>query len=190
MRLLLVDNNSKFLKALHKNFPEATIVNCSDLKLDSFDGFDAVILSGGYGMGPIVECYQDNLREIELVKNSIIPVLGICFGCQVVAAAFGSGISRIPEKRTGEHEIELLVQNEPLFVEFAAKFTAYESHKWSVTVLGPQLSPIAKSVDGFEVIRHKNKPIFGVQFHPEVSEVPAVQQILNNFLLVVQKTNV
>ncbi|MEI6144754.1 MAG: gamma-glutamyl-gamma-aminobutyrate hydrolase family protein, partial [Candidatus Berkelbacteria bacterium] len=77
------------------------------------------------------------------------------------------------------------IQNDPIFANIS-NLKVYESHRWIVKKVGEDLLALAKSEDGIEVIKHKNRLIYGVQFHPEMlADDTCDQTIIKNFLTLI-----
>jgi GMP synthase-like glutamine amidotransferase len=162
MKILLIDNGTKHLRKLKdllKDF-EVDIYPLFD-KYPSFYGYNLIILSGGSNYA--VKTNPDKFeREINLIKDAKIPIIGICQGCEIIAYTFNSDLEKINPKTKGVRNIEFIDKD-----FFRSKMVeVYEAHRWVIKRLGKKLTGIAKSQTGFEVIKHK--PIYGLQFHPEM----------------------
>lgn len=171
MRTLLVDNGSFFLDNLRQllgTYPdnEVTVVNYSVIPGREKNNYDLIILSGGHHK---VIDHADDLykEEINLILTGRTPILGICLGCELIAYAYGSHLDFIGHKEEGLIEISI-VNDDPIFKNIRDPIPVYESHKYSISELPKEISQLAKSKDGPEIIKHISKPIYGFQFHPEV----------------------
>lgn len=109
--------------------------------------------------------------EIELIRRTAkrgIPILGICFGHQLIAKAFGSEVVR-RERRVGFAYIEKLEDDE-LFAGLPSRWRAPVYHQDRVESVPDGFKPIATSdYCTIQAMRHTALPIWTVQFHPEVS---------------------
>ncbi len=125
-----------------------------------------VILSGA----PVLLAETDSKLYVErysFLKGSKIPVLGICFGHQLLGILYGAKVFRAEEVRI-ETEISVVEKNK-LFDGFEEKITMVEDHTEGVT-LPPSFTLLASSAKyEVEAMKHPTLNIFGVQFHPEVS---------------------
>jgi GMP synthase (glutamine-hydrolysing) len=141
---------------------------------------DAYVLSGGPH-----SIHKDEVSEVyRKVIDSRKPVLGICLGHQLIAHHFGG---KIMEGRVGEYaEVEIeVVDEDELFAGIPKKFMAWESHRDEVSEIPEYLKVLAKSATcPIEALKHKSRPIYGVQFHPEVEHTQEGPNILKNFLKV------
>jgi GMP synthase (glutamine-hydrolysing) len=110
-----------------------------------------------------------NIINSKLIKHSLEkdkPLLGICYGAEILALTLGSTIKKMSSSRYGLHEIEIIKSN-PLC---SGKIQCFESHSYMVSKLNSFFTQIASSVDcKFEIFRYDDKNIFGTQFHPEMS---------------------
>lgn len=137
-----------------------------DFKLEDLDNVAGVIISGA----PILLTEVDQhpyLEKFTWLSSFEKPVLGICFGHQIIGLHFGAFVSRQKEDRDWQ-EIEILEES-ILFDKLPNEFQQMEDHCESISV-PPNFNLIATSDSCVnEAMQHKTKRIFGVQFHPEVS---------------------
>ncbi|MDB5245491.1 MAG: synthase, small subunit [Parcubacteria group bacterium] len=126
--------------------------------------YDLVVLSGSSRF-PIAYNLETLAPELKLIRECITPLLGICFGAELLAVAYGGTLRDAGPKEKGVYEIFAEV-NDPLFMGRSA-FEAYEAHRWTIDSLPDELEILAFSAMGPEIIRHRTKPQYGFQFHPE-----------------------
>ncbi len=166
MKTLLIDNGTKHLgklkELLYSN--EFDIYSLISKYPDS-SNYDLVILSGGsqFSVTSAPEIFR---QEIQLIKSSKTPIIGICEGCEAIAYAFDAKLEYQERKSKGLRKV-VPINNNSLFGDLEY-VEAYEAHHWAITDLGKDLIGLAKSRTGFEVIKHKQKLIYGLQFHPEM----------------------
>lgn len=112
-----------------------------------------------------------------------IPLLGICYGMQALAAVSGGQVESSPEREYGRVEIEI-DKLSPLFAGIPDdKITVWMSHGDRVRSLSSGFRGIAHSAGSpVAAMANDEKRIYGVQFHPEVTHTPIGREILGNFL--------
>jgi len=125
--------------------------------------------------------------SVAAIKNLAgkLPILGICLGHQSIGAAFGGRISRAGQIMHGKTS-QISHNNQDLFKGIPNPFEATRYHSLIVEPdsLPPCLEITATALDDQEImgIKHRNLPIWGIQFHPESILTKAGMDILDNFL--------
>lgn len=165
-KILIIDNGSKQLDKLKKLLDnhDVTVIKREAIYLP-VGNFDLIILSGG-GEYSVINDTEVFKKELELIKNVQVPLIGICLGSELVAFAFGATLEKSPVKKRGFVDIKTVGAESPFDKNKTIK--VYESHRWSIKELGDNLVGIAKSDDGWEIVKHKIKSIYRLQFHPEM----------------------
>jgi len=111
-----------------------------------------------------------------------IPILGICYGMQLLSYWFDGVVSRSTKKEYGKSLLQAEVDN-PLFKGLNDVETVWMSHGDSLSRIPEHFDVIARSDNSpYAAIHHKDRPVFGLQFHPEVTHTPNGMMILDNFL--------
>jgi GMP synthase (glutamine-hydrolysing) len=111
-----------------------------------------------------------------------IPILGICYGLQVISDMLGGKVRHTKGREFGKAEL-FIDDNHTLFNHMPGNFTCWASHGDHVTKLPPGFRTIAHTLNApVAAIGHTQKKIYGVQFHPEVTHTERGTQILANFL--------
>ena len=140
---------------------------------------EVIILSGS----PASLTQDQPPRPDPIIWELNLPILGICFGMQLIADHFGGRISSADKKEYGYAELSLNPA-ELLFKDLQATEKVWMSHGDSVSELSDSLLTIATTANSaYAAIRHKTLPIFALQFHPEVVNSPCGNQLLANFLI-------
>lgn len=137
-----------------------------------------IILSGG----PSSVYDEDAYRCDEVIFQLGIPVLGICYGMQLLVHQFGGVVEKRETKNSGKETITV-VEPSPLFQDLPEEQQVYMSHGDVVTELPEGFSITASSPTcSIAAIHHEDKAFFGVQFHPEVEHTVYGKDILKNFV--------
>jgi GMP synthase (glutamine-hydrolysing) len=166
--LLVVDNGSVYTPSLLKciqdlnfDFESHTFSNVPSLDLDNYS---SIILSGRRKNNPEMNIVNSKLVKYSVEENK--PLLGICYGAEILALTLGGTIKKMTSSRHGLYEIDI-TKNNPLC---SGKIKGFESHSYMVSKLDSSFTQIATSDDcKFEIFQYNNKNIFGTQFHPEMS---------------------
>lgn len=137
-----------------------------------------IILSGSPASALAKKCPQPDKEIFKLG----LPVLGICYGMQVISEMLGGKVKHTDEREFGKAEL-FIDDNRDLFSGLPGNFTAWTSHGDYVTKLPEGFSVSAHTVNSpIAAISNKRRRIFAVQFHPEVTHTEKGNQIISNFL--------
>jgi len=137
-----------------------------------------IILSGGPGS----VCKKDAPLPHHDIFNLKIPILGICYGMQVMGHLLGGKVAPVERREYGSSEL-FVDDNEDLFCNLSSHLTVWMSHGDQMVKLPPDFEVIAHTKTcPLAGIRDKKRKLYGVQFHPEVAHTPKGREILQNFL--------
>lgn len=140
----------------------------------------AIILSGG----PASTTEADSPRVDHAVFEAGVPILGICYGEQLICAELGGRVESGHHREFGRAEI-VITQDSPLFAGIGAvdhREPVWMSHGDRVTAIPEGFKVIATSQGApFAAIADETRKIYGVQFHPEVMHTPRGAALLKNF---------
>jgi GMP synthase (glutamine-hydrolysing) len=166
--LLVVDNGSIYTKNLIDFLNKKNILfeiqTPHLLNLNLLKNYGFVILSGR----------RQNEKKINEINSKIIvysiknniKLLGICYGAEILALTLGGTIRKISSLQKGNETINVLREN----LISSDSLNVFESHGFEISKLPDKLIPIAESNNcKYEIIQYEKKPIFGTQFHPEMS---------------------
>jgi len=187
MKTLIVDNYDSFTYNLYQLVGTVTgiapiVVRNDQLTWAQFLELapDRVILSPGPG-------HPDNERDFGICRRilleSNVPVLGVCLGLQGLASVFGGKVIHAPEPRHGR--ISTIHHNgSALFSNIPQSFQAVRYHSLIVAQPVPDCLRItARTEDDFVMgLEHRERPLFGVQFHPESISSEYGDQLIRNFI--------
>ena len=124
--------------------------------------------------------------SIELIKSSSVPVLGVCLGHQAIGAAFGGKIVKAPEIFHGKLS-KVIHNQEKLFENISSPYSVVRYHsliieKNSLPDVLQITGVLEENPDIIMAIQHKERPIYGVQFHPESIDTDYGMKLIENFL--------
>ncbi|RLG56528.1 MAG: anthranilate/aminodeoxychorismate synthase component II [Hadesarchaea archaeon] len=187
MRVVVVDNVDSFVYNLVQYIGElgadpVVFTNRASLQEIKRAEPDRIVISPG----PKTPEYAGVSVEIIRKLGSTVPILGVCLGHQAIGYAFGGRI--VPAKRLMHGKVSKIKHDESeLFRGVPNPFEATRYHSLAVdkATLPSCLHITAVTADADEEImglRHREYPIFGVQFHPESILTPHGKLILKNFL--------
>jgi GMP synthase (glutamine-hydrolysing) len=184
MRIFVVDNGGQWThrewRVLRDLGAETKIIsNITPLETIASEGVDGLVLSGGAAR---INWETVKLGRIGEYLESGIPVLGICLGHQFIALHFKGDVGPSEPPEFGKTQIEVC-RPSPLFKGIPSRFTAWESHNDEIKELPGSFEVLASSQNcRIQAIRHKTRPIFGLQFHPEVEDTEFGEEIFRNFM--------
>lgn len=165
MKILLIDNGTTLLDKLKKLIPgDESVVSFDTFTAEAAAHSELIILSGS-SEGPLFSQKPRFTEEISFIRETKKPVIGICFGHELIVQAFGGSLHELPQQKVGTVVINVERDHELFWGR--QQFSAYENHRWGIKTLPDDFEVLASSEHGPEVIRHKSRPIYGFQFHPE-----------------------
>ncbi|MDB4882235.1 MAG: synthase, partial [Gemmatimonadetes bacterium] len=183
-RILIIDYGSQYTQLIARRVREARVYSEIHPPTRSLEWIrdwnpTGIILSGGPN-----SVYAEHAPTADPAMFGVAPVLGVCYGMQLIAHLLGGKVIRGDRREYGRAEIRPTVQS-ALFDGFDAGETAtvWMSHGDHIEATPPGFRVTAASEGNpFAAFEHENRPIFGVQFHPEVAHTPRGRELLANFL--------
>ncbi|MGW1128886.1 aminodeoxychorismate synthase component I [Streptomyces sp. NPDC002526] len=185
MKTLLIDNYDSFSHNVahylgEVNGTEPTVIRNDEpgWRADHLDGFDNVVISPGPGT-PGVPADFGICRDV--ISAGRIPLLGVCLGHQGIAMLGGGTIALAPEPRHGRKS-PVFHDGTGLFAGIPSPQEVVRYHSWAVDRLSDDLEALAWTSDGvLMALRHRERPQWGVQFHPESISTGHGHRLLANF---------
>jgi len=184
--LLIIDNQSAFIKKFKRqflaeqDFDYVFFDHNQPITLSAKTKIKGIILSGGRGTP-----YEPlNLTSnFVALMNFDVPILGFCLGHEIIAVNYGGRIKKLQEYHKKKETITITKPEDPIFLDLnKTEVPLIKRHSYHVADIPPSFESIALSdTCPNEVIKHKSKPIYGFQSHPEVSGKDGLV-IINNFL--------
>jgi len=184
----ILDFGSQYVQLIARRVREAGVFSLlvrPDISVEELRAMNpkGLILSGGpasvYEHGA-PQC-DPNLFELG------VPILGICYGMQAASQLLGASVQGAHAREYGRAQLTI-TDDADLLAGVPQQTTVWMSHGDQVDSLNEDFVPLAKTPTcPFAAVRHKTRPFFGVQFHPEVTHTPHGIDILSNFLFHVCK---
>ncbi|MFE1173102.1 aminodeoxychorismate synthase component I [Streptomyces sp. NPDC058773] len=172
MRVLLIDNYDSYTYNLYQLLAKVYGITPVVVRNDAaawehldLNGFDAAVISPGPGHPGIP---RDFGRSRDVLEHSRLPVLGVCLGHQGMGLLSGARIIPAPQPRHG-YLSTVRHSGDRLFAGIPQEFTAVRYHSLSIAEPAPaHLQITARAEDGVVMgLAHRDRPWWGVQFHPE-----------------------
>lgn len=167
--IIIIDCGSSktlFIESCVDEFEDVRVVGMSEFHYSAFSSAQGFIISGA----PILLTEKDPMPYLTLfswLNDTDKPVLGICFGHQLLGLTHGAQASRIREDRDWQ-TIEVLVDC-PLFDKLPNEIELMEDHCEAISIPANFIHVAVSDACVNEAMMHQTKSFFGVQFHPEVS---------------------
>ncbi|HEX8071400.1 MAG TPA: glutamine-hydrolyzing GMP synthase [Pyrinomonadaceae bacterium] len=138
-----------------------------------------LILSGGPA-----SVYDEGAPQLPagLLDHLDCPVLGICYGLQLLTVALGGEVRPSRSREYGYSRLAVTEPASPLFAGLPAELDVWLSHGDYVTEVPPGFRITARTGEALNAFEDLSKRIYGVQFHPEVAHTPLGADILRNFV--------
>ena len=172
----MVNNYGQFNHLIRRAIRETveTDLISNQTPLEKIDA-NGLILGGGPTLDRAGRC-AEYLRDLD------IPILGICLGMQLMGTTFGGKV--VPGSMGGYAEVDVQVLKEDdILLGLPPRFKTWASHMDQVSELPECFEILARSnVCEIEAMKHLTRPLYGVQWHPEVVHTEHGQELLDNFI--------
>ena len=189
-KIIIIDFGSQVTKLIARRIRElgvfSEIITVKELRnIKNFDQIKGIILSGG----PSTVTKKSHLSIPKEIFQKKIPVLGICYGLQLIAKLFGGTIRSLKKKREFGRAFLFKKKNSLLLKSLPRnKNIVWMSHQDAVMKIPKGFKTLASTRESkHTVIENYKHKIYGVQFHPEVTHTENGKQILKNFIFLICK---
>tara|TARA_Y100001970_G_scaffold256361_1_gene334018 strand:+ start:500 stop:2059 length:1560 start_codon:yes stop_codon:yes gene_type:complete len=184
-KIIIIDYGSQFTQLIARKIRElgvySEIINFNQVKnLKNNHLYKGIILSGG----PLTIANKNSSSLNSYIIKLNIPILGICYGHQILAKKFGGKV-KISKKREFGHATVKSISKSTITKNFFKKKnnTVWMSHQDIVSKLPNGFKKIASSNNSkYAIIANEKKKYYGIQFHPEVSHTQNGKILIKNFL--------
>ncbi len=187
--VLLIDNYDSFSYNLVQLIGELTdgnikVVRNDEITIDEIRKMnpESIIISPGPGKPEDAGICEDVVRQLK----DEYPILGVCLGHQSICEVFGAKVSYAKQLMHGKQSEMTILKEDPIFEGLGESFKGARYHSLSAdrNTIPDELEVIA--IDGKDgevmAVKHKEYPIYGLQFHPESVLTPEGKKLVNNFL--------
>lgn len=193
VKTLIIDNYDSFTYNLYDLISQVTgsrpkVLKNDDDKLNllDFTQIDAIVISPGPGR-------PERAKDIgfcsKILENTEVPTLGICLGHQAIADSFGGKVRLAPVPIHGKRS-EIFHNATGLFADIPTPFKAVRYHSLYVQDLPTDFEAVAWTSDGLNMgLRHRTRPIWSLQFHPESVCTERGKEIIGNFFGLAREAN-
>jgi anthranilate synthase component II len=186
LRVLLIDNYDSFTYNLYQYLCElgasVTVVRNDAVTVDEVRALspEFIVISPGPGVP------RDAGISVDLVRalGATTPILGVCLGHQAITEAYGGVVTRAPELMHGKAS-RICHDGQGIFDGLPPRFSAIRYHSLCAApeAIPEALEVTARSDSGvIMALRHRDFPVYGVQFHPESILTEHGKDLLRNFL--------
>ena len=172
MRILLIDNDTdtdsweKLLAMVSTTGNIVTPLNHRELAAHDTSAYDLIVLSGGWWYDDFEELRQVYASELNLIRTSTVPILGICIGMQLMHVALEGDVPLLDAPQNGFQPITLTPTAQELF-GLPETIEVFKYHTRGVLTPDDEFELLGTSPGHIEIMRHRTRPLLGVQFHPE-----------------------
>jgi len=182
-KILILDFGSQYTQLIARRVRELGVyceIHPYSLPFNAVKAFGpkGIILSGSPA-----SVYQPDapLCDREVIDQGA-PVLGICYGMGVIGSFYGAVTARAANREYGRAELAIDDASD-LFSGLAGGLTVWMSHGDKLEKVPPSFRQVAHTANApFAAIRHEQRPLYAVQFHPEVAHTDKGKEIIGNFL--------
>jgi GMP synthase-like glutamine amidotransferase len=159
------------IAAVAEELEKCVVKHYTEVNGDSLKGYDKVILSGSALKDTVT---LDQTARFTWLKDCTKPVLGICAGMQTAGLVLGGKIEKCRE--IGMTKVATVKAN----LLFSSKFKVYALHNYAL-VPSAEFEVLAESEKCVHAVKHRQKDIYGVLFHPEVRNREVIERFIQAF---------
>ena len=181
--ILVLDFGSQYTQLIARRIRESNVYSeilpwdIDEEKIKAINP-KGIILSGG--PDSVTNSYTPRIPQAVLDMD--VPLLGICYGMQTLAEQMGGQVVSVDQKEFGHAELTVHMES-ILFSDLDKTLNVWMSHGDQVQDLPDNFELVASTASApIAAMQHSSKPIYAIQFHPEVTHTAEGQIVLNNFI--------
>ncbi len=183
-KILILDFGSQYTQVIARRVRECAVFS----QIVRYDtpaaelarmGAKGIILSGGPA-----SVYTDHAPQPDAALFDLgLPVLGICYGLQLMFFHLGGKVEASPKREYGAGSLQVEAGDCPLFAGLPERLDVWNSHGDKVNTLPPGFRTVARTENSdFAAVENVARRLYGLQFHPEVAHTPRGKDIIQNFV--------
>ena len=186
MKVLLIDFYDSFtyniFHYLESFGVDVTVLEDRAVKLDEVESYDCIVFSPGPGLPNETISMFPVLNKYSRTKK----ILGICLGMQGIAQFFQDELYNLEKVKHGVSETIFIQDTSLIFDDINQELEVGLYHSWAVQLkMNSSLNGLAYSTENvLMALKHKDYPIYGLQFHPESILTKNGKEMLKNFLFI------
>lgn len=178
-KVVIIDFGSQYSQLIARRIREMEVY-CEITRKFDFENTEdiiGIIFSGGPS-----SVYLENAPSVDKkIFNLGIPILGICYGLQLITHLNSGKVEAADEREFGKAIFEIVEKSNPLFENIPQETNIWMSHNDHITTMAEGFKIIGKTSSSIAAIANDNN-VYGLQFHPEVSHSEYGKKILENFV--------
>lgn len=190
-QIIILDYGSQYTQLLARRIRELNVyaevvafdITANELK--QYQNLKGIILSGG----PSSVYANDAYSIDEEIFNLNLPILGVCYGMQLITEVFGGKVELANSQEFGKAVLHLDDKNNKLFANVKNDSQVWMSHADHLTQMPNDFMQLAHSDTSVAAIANLEKDIYGIQFHAEVTQSEYGMQMIENFLFNIANCN-
>lgn len=181
-KILILDFGSQYTQLIARRVRELNVY-CEIHPFNHYPPPDASV-KGVIFSGSPCSVRDKGAPDIDLEQFYGLPILGICYGAQLIAQKTGGKVLPSAIREYGRANLHFIHQKDPLFRYLSPDSQVWMSHGDTIAVVSDEFEITASTATvRIAAFRHKSMPVYGIQFHPEVTHTLEGRQLLRNFVI-------
>jgi GMP synthase (glutamine-hydrolysing) len=180
--IVVLDFGSQYTQLIARRIRELNVFSAIQPYNTPFSELQSGIIKGIILSGGPASVYSKEapVLDKQFLKLNV-PVLGICYGLQLLVDMAGGQVAAGQRREYGKAVLSLSGEC-PLFADMSRESVVWMSHGDKVIEPGPQFQAVASTTNSkYAAVQHSHKPVYGIQFHPEVEHTVEGRKLLENF---------
>ncbi|WP_448518686.1 glutamine-hydrolyzing GMP synthase [Rhodoflexus sp.] len=181
-KILILDFGSQYTQLIARRVRELNVY-CEIYPFNHYPTIDATV-KGVILSGSPCSVRDAGAPDVNLADFGSLPVLGVCYGAQLIAQKAGGNVLPSTIREYGRANLTYIHEGDPLFRYLSPQSQVWMSHGDTIAALSDEFEITASTATvKVAAYRHKSAPIYGIQFHPEVTHSLEGRQLLRNFVV-------